>query len=162
WNAAALAVFAFVPPLLGMAARALRPELGNAELALPLLMRDVLPPWLGGLGLAALFAAEISTADAVLFMLSTSLAPELYQAFVNPPADDARLLHVGRWTAVGAGAAGTIVALLLPSVVEALKSFYGILTAALFVPLVAGLISSRPQAVHARVAVILAVVVYLA
>jgi SSS family solute:Na+ symporter len=71
-NAVALAVFAFVPAVFGMAMRAVEPGLGNPELALPRLTTDVLPPWLGGLALAALFAAEISTADAVLFMLSTT------------------------------------------------------------------------------------------
>jgi SSS family solute:Na+ symporter len=71
-NAAALAVFAFVPVLFGMTMRAVEPGLANPELALPRLTTEVLPPWLGGLALAALFAAEISTADAVLFMLSTS------------------------------------------------------------------------------------------
>jgi SSS family solute:Na+ symporter len=158
WNAVALAVFAFIPPLLGMAARVLHPHLVNSELALPLLMRsDALPPWLGGLGLAALFAAEISTADAVLFMLSTSLAQDLYRTFLNPGADDVLLLRVSRWTSFGAGCAGALLAVVLPSVVDALKSFYGILTAALFVPLVMGLLSDRPRAVHARGAVVLAV-----
>jgi SSS family solute:Na+ symporter len=162
WNAAALAAFAFIPPLLGMAARVLHPQLVNPELALPLLMRsDALPPWLGGLGLAALFAAEISTADAVLFMLSTSLAQDLYRTFLNPGADDALLLRVSRWTSFGAGCVGALLAVVLPSVVDALKSFYGILTAALFVPLVAGLLSDRPRAVHARAAVVLAVGTYL-
>jgi SSS family solute:Na+ symporter len=153
-NAAALALFAFVPPLLGMAMRVLRPGLANPELALPVLMRDVLPPWLGGLGLAALFAAEISTADAVLFMLSTSLAKDLYKSFLAPAADDQQLLRVGRWASLAAGGAGVVLAILLPSVVGALKAFYGILTAALFVPLVVGLATPRPTARQARSAVI--------
>jgi solute:Na+ symporter, SSS family len=157
WNALALAAFAFVPALLGMAARATRPGLSNPELALPALLAEVLPPWVGGLGLAALFAAEISTADAVLFMLSTSLSQDLYRTFVDPGADDARLLRVGRMTAVGAGTLGIAVALALPSVADALKAFYGIMTVALFVPLVWGLLDRRPGARVARVAVLAAV-----
>ena len=86
-NAAALAVFAFVPAIFGMAMRAVEPGLANPELALPRLTTDVLPPWVGGLALAALFAAEISTADAVLFMLSTSLSRDLFQAVLRPKAD---------------------------------------------------------------------------
>ena len=160
-NAAALALFAFIPPLLGMAARVLRPGLSNPELALPSLMTmpEALPPWLGGLALAALFAAEISTADAVLFMLATSLSQDLYKSFLNPSADDRRLLRVGRWTSVAAGALGVGLAILLPSVVDALKTFYGVLTATLFVPLLAGLLSSRPTARHARAAIALSLAV---
>jgi SSS family solute:Na+ symporter len=152
-NALALALFAFVPALLGMAMRAARPGLANPELALPMLLAEVLPPWIGGLGLAALFAAEISTADAVLFMLSTSLAKDLYKTFLRPDADDRRLLRVSRATSVAAGGAGVLLAILLPSVVDALRAFYGVMTLALFVPLVAGLASPRPTAGHAQAAV---------
>ena len=98
-----LGVFAFVPAVFGMAMRAVEPGLANPELALPRLTTDVLPPWVGGLALAALFAAEISTADAVLFMLSTSLSRDLYQAVLRPRATDAELLRVGRLAAVGGG-----------------------------------------------------------
>ena len=153
-NAAVLAVFAFVPAILGMATRALRPTLANPELALPTFMAELAPPWLGGLGLAALFAAEISTADAVLFMLSTSLSRDLFKAFLRPEADDATLLRVSRRAALGAGLLGVGLAILLPSVVDALKTFYGLLTAALFVPLLAGLLWPRATARGARLAVI--------
>lgn len=156
WNALALAAFAFVPALLGMAARATRPDLRNPELALPTLLAEVLPPWIGGLGLAALFAAEISTADAVLFMLSTSLSQDLYRTFVDPGADDARLLRVSRLTAVGAGIIGVALALALPSVADALKAFYGVMTVALFVPLLGGLLGRRAGARVARLAVVVA------
>jgi SSS family solute:Na+ symporter len=157
WNALALAAFAFVPATLGMAARATLPALANPELALPRLATDVLPPWLGGLALVALFAAEISTADAVLFMLSTSLSRDLYQAAIRPDADDASLLRVGRLAAAAGGLLGVALGLLLPSVATALTLFYGVMTASLFVPLLAGLFCSRPRAVHARWAVIAAV-----
>jgi len=156
-NAVALAVFAFVPALLGMAMRAAEPGLSNPELALPRLTTDVLPPWLGGLALAALFAAEISTADAVLFMLATSLSRDLFQALLRPKATDAELLRVGRLAAAGGGALGVLLALVLPSVASALKLFYGVMTAALFMPLVVGLLSRRPGAVHARVATLVSI-----
>ena len=152
-NALALALFAFVPVVFGMAMRAVEPGLANPELALPRLTMEILPPWLGGLALAALFAAEISTADAVLFMLSTSLSRDLFQAVLRPQASDAELLRVGRIAAVVGGALSVGLALLLPSVASALKLFYGVMTAALFVPLVVGLLSRRPGARHARVAI---------
>jgi SSS family solute:Na+ symporter len=155
-NAAALAVFAFVPALLGMAARATRPALAHHELALPALMADVLPGAVGALALAALFAAEVSTADAVLFMVSTSAARDLYHRFVDPGAADARLLRVARLVALGAGALGTAVAVLIPSVERALRTFYGVLTVALLVPLLVGLFSARATAAQARRAIVAA------
>ena len=138
--------------------RSVDPGLENFEMALPRLTMDVLPPWVGGLGLAALFAAELSSADAILFMLSTSLSRDLYQAVLRPGASDAQLLRVGRGAAVAGGVLGLALAMVLPSVVSALKIFYGIMTAALFVPLLVGLFSSRPGAGQARVAIVLSVV----
>ncbi|HLA79997.1 MAG TPA: sodium:solute symporter family protein, partial [Vicinamibacteria bacterium] len=159
-NSLALALFAFIPPLLGMATRALSPGLENQELALPtLLMSPALPPWLGALALAALFAAEISTADAVLFMLSTSLSKDLYKTFLAPSADDRELLRAGRWASVGAGALGVGLAMVLPSVVAALRAFYGMMTVALLVPLLGGLWLRRPGPVAARGAIATALLV---
>ncbi len=156
----ALALFAFIPPLLGMATRVLAPQLENRELALPtLLMSPALPPWLGALALAALFAAEISTADAVLFMLSTSLSKDLYKTFLAPNASDGDLLRVGRWASVGSGALGVGLAVILPSVVAALRAFYGMMTVALLVPLLGGLWLKRPGAAAARLAIVFALVV---
>jgi SSS family solute:Na+ symporter len=160
-NGAALAIFAVVPAVLGMATRALRPGLENPELALPVLLRDVVPPWLGALGLAALFAAEVSAIDAVLFMLATSLSKDLYKAFVAPDASEERLLRVSRLTVVGAGTVGVLLAVALPSVVAALKAFYGVMTAVLFVPLLAGLVLERATARQARRAVLLALGAWL-
>ena len=157
WNAAALFLFAWIPPLLGMSVRALRPTLSNPDLALPTLMAELLPLWLGGLLLGAVFAAEISTADAFLFMLSTSLSKDLYKSFVRPAASDARLLQVTRRTSVLAGLAGTALAILLPGVIAALTVFYSILTVALLVPLLAGLYWMRPRSIHAKTAILAAV-----
>ena len=98
------------------------------------------------------------SADAILFMLSTSLSRDLYQAVLRPEADDAQLLRVGRAAAVAGGVLGLVLALVLPSVMAALKLFYGIMTAALFVPLLVGLSRPAPEPGHARVAVVASVV----
>jgi SSS family solute:Na+ symporter len=162
WNGPALAAFAFVPALLGIAAAATRPGLPNPELALPVLLAEVLPPWLGAFGLAALFAAEVSTADAVLFMLSTSLGKDLYKTFLRPAASDADLLRVSRWTSVGAGLLGIVLAILLPSVVAALKGFYSLMAVALFAPVLVGLWARRPGPGHARAAIASALLAFFA
>ena len=143
FNALGLLLYAVVPVLLGMVSRVRFPGLESPELALPALLMDGLPPIVGTIGLAAVFSAEISTADAVLFMLTTSLAQDLYKRFVAPGASDAAVLRVSRITAVLAGALGTWLAILSPSVIGALSIFYTLLGVSLFVPVVAGLYVSR-------------------
>jgi solute:Na+ symporter, SSS family len=142
-NALFLVGFAFIPTLLGIVARAQHPGLVDAELALPTLLLHDLPPVVGALGLAAAFTTDVNTADAVLFMLSTSLAQDLYRGFVNRTATDAQVLRVARRAAVAGGALGISFAVVVPSVLDALTIFYTLLSVCLFVPIVAGLFLPR-------------------
>ncbi|MGH9766863.1 MAG: sodium:solute symporter family protein [Blastocatellia bacterium] len=142
-NALGLLAFAIIPVLMGIIARSQFPGLENRELALPTLLTGSLPFWLGGLLLGALFSAELSAADAVLFMLTTSLSKDLYKTFIRPDADDKSLLRVARLTSVGCGVIGAGLAIWFGSVIAALKIFYTLLAAALLLPLVSGLYSRR-------------------
>lgn len=150
--AVALMLFAVLPPTLGMVARAVAPGLENPETALPVILTEGVPAWVGLLGLAAVLSAEISSADAILFMLSTSLSRDLYKRFVNPEADDRQVLRVARGAAVAGGAGGVALAVLLPSVVDNLSIFYSLLGVSLFVPVVAGLHSRGPASGEALAA----------
>jgi solute:Na+ symporter, SSS family len=138
-NAVAQLAFAFVPALFGLVALARFPALTNSELALPTVLVHAVPPWLGLWALAAVFSAELSATDAILFMLSTSLAVDLYRTFIRPGVKSKRLLAVSRWTTVFAGCAGIALAIVLPSVIAAVSIFYSLLAVALFVPVVLGL-----------------------
>ena len=152
-NAAALFVYALMPTVLGMIAAVLHPGLPNRELALPtLFMRDV-PFWVGALGLAAVFSAEASAADAILFMLATSLSQDLYKRFVNPAATDRQVLLVARLASVAGGVLGVVVASLSKTIVDALSIFYTLLGVSLFVPIVAGLYMRRPRGGDALAAI---------
>ncbi|HWZ44547.1 MAG TPA: sodium:solute symporter family protein [Candidatus Saccharimonadales bacterium] len=138
-NSLAQAGFAFVPAVLGLCALAAYPHLGNPELALPTVVMKLLPPWLGIWALASIFSAELSATDAILFMLSTSVAVDLYKTFLNPQVTDRKLLSVSRAMAIVAGILGVLLAMLLPSVIAAVKIFYGLLAVSLFAPVVLGL-----------------------
>jgi SSS family solute:Na+ symporter len=142
-NAVVLLAYAIVPAFLGIAARALHPGLENQELALPTLLMQDVPPWVGAIGLAAVFSAEVSAADAILFMLSTSLSQDLYRRFLAPRASDARGLLVARGAAVLGGAVAVALAIVSPSVIGVLSVFYSLLGVSLFVPIVAGLYAPR-------------------
>jgi SSS family solute:Na+ symporter len=165
WGLAAAGVaqliFSFGPVLLGMAAHLLHPDLARRELALPTVLMSDLPTWLGTLGLAAVFSAEVSTCDAILFMLSTSLSQDLYKRSFNPDASPAMVLRVARLAALAGGALGMVLAMFLATVVDALAVFYSLLGAALLVPVVGAFLFPRAGARAAMAAIVCGVTTLL-
>jgi len=152
-QAVALLLFACIPMLMGLIAHSFAPDLANPDFAVPTVLTLGLPALLGALGLAAVFSAEVSSADAVLFMLSTSLSKDIYKRYVRPDATDAELLRMARIAAVVGGTFGVLLTLLLESVLQSIMIFYSILSVSLFVPVVAGLYSRRPGVPEALAAI---------
>jgi SSS family solute:Na+ symporter len=152
-NAAGLLAYALMPTLLGMAAQVLHPGLENRELALPMIFMNDVPFWVGALGLAAVFSAEVSAADAVLFMLATSLSQDLYKRFLRPSATDRQVLAVARVASVAGGALAVLVAFVSKTIIDALSIFYTVIAVSLFVPIVAGLYLRRPGPLDALAAI---------
>ncbi len=137
WNGVALMLFAFIPVALGLSARTLFPDLAK-DLALPTILSAV-PIGVGGFALAAVFSAELSAADAVLFMLSTSGARDFYKGLFRPDASDAQVLQAARLAAVLGGAVGFLLTFVFGTVLTALTMFYSVLVVSLFVPILGGL-----------------------
>ncbi len=162
WQAAVLLVYAFLPALLGMTAHSAFPNLANPELALPTVLKEMLPWWMGALLLGAVFSAELSASDAVLFMISTSLGKDLYKAAIHPAADDAAVLRATRWAAFASGGLGILLAISLPSVIDALTIYYSLLSVVLLVPFVAGLYLEFPTGTAALAAMIVSLAVFVA
>jgi SSS family solute:Na+ symporter len=152
-NAAGLLAYALVPTLLGMASQVLHPGLENRELALPMIFMNDVPFWVGALGLAAVFSAEVSAADAVLFMLATSLSQDLYKRFLRPSATDQQVLAVARLASVAGGTVAVLVAFVSKTIIDALSVFYTVIAVSLFVPILAGLYLRCPQTLDALAAI---------
>jgi SSS family solute:Na+ symporter len=148
-----LLVFAFAPPVIGMIAHVYDPGLANPEFAVPVVLTEGLPTVCGALGLAAVFSAELSSADTVLFMLSTSLSKDLYKRYAAPEASDAQVLRVARLAAVVGGVLGVLLAIVIPTVIDSLTVFYAVLGVSLFVPVAAGLYTRRPGVPEAMAAI---------
>lgn len=160
-QAVVLSLFAFIPPLFGMAARIAHPGLTNPNLVLPTVLIEQLPVTLGALTLAAVFSAEVSTCDALLFMLATSLSQDLYKRFLRPAATDAQLLRIARLAALAGGVGAVLFALWLPTVIDALRIFYALLVATLFVPIIGGLYTRRAGSPEALASIAAGIVTLL-
>ena len=161
-NGLALIAFAALPVILGMSARALHPGIGR-DLAFATIASDMTPA-IGALALAAVFSAEASAADAVLFMLATSGSRDLYRR-VRPGATDAELLRAARIAAVAGAAFGLALSAMHRSVIDALGTFYAVMVVTLFVPIIGGLFArttTRRQGLASLVGVPVLGLVYAA
>ena len=135
--------FAVIPVIIGMCAGACLPGLSRADLALPSAMKEMMPFFAASLALAGIFAAEVSTADTVLYMLAGSITNDIYKRFMNPGISDKNLLRLSRSVTIICGVVGVILALRLESIISALTIFYSLMSVSLSAPLLFGLFTSR-------------------
>lgn len=94
-TAVVVAPFGIFTALLGMAAKVRFPELANAKLALPTLMMN-LEPVSGGIVLASIMAAILSTVSPIILASGTMITKDIYQRVINPEASDSQVLYVSR------------------------------------------------------------------
>lgn len=140
-----LMVICFFPVILGMAGRALFPELEISSLVVPTIIRAMLPPVFSGFTLAAIIAAVVSTADSILTAATSHVVNDLYVRYVckdsmDDPAVQKKLLNISRVMTLVIGVISVVVALAIPSVLTVLNSSYTLFTAGVFSPVVAGLL----------------------
>lgn len=96
-TAIVVAPFGFLTALLGMAAKVKFPEIANAKLALPTLMMN-LHPIAGGIVLASIMAAILSTISPIILASGTMITKDIYQRVLKSEATDSQILQVSRLT----------------------------------------------------------------
>lgn len=141
WTAGIIIPFSFAVTIMGMGASVLFPQI-SAEQAFPTLIKEFLPPFIGGLILAALLSAVMSSADSCLLSASTILSIDIVGQF-RPSLKREQLLLLARWGIVFLGAGSFVLALTLKGVINALLFAYTIYTAGLIVPILAGFYKNR-------------------
>jgi len=85
--------------------------LGDPEAVFIALIQDMVNPWVGGILLAAVLAAAMSTADSQLIVASSALTEDLYRGFVRRDASETELVWTGRLTVVLVAAVAYVLAL---------------------------------------------------
>jgi SSS family solute:Na+ symporter len=140
--------FYFVSASLGLIALVLYPNIETDE-ALPTVVVNLMPIGVLGLVIAALLAVVMSTASSYLNSTAVVLTKDIYQPLKSSPISSARKLTIERATSVIVGAAATIFALSVPTIVDALLYSYSLWAPTIIVPLFAAVlfgIRSAPAA----------------
>jgi solute:Na+ symporter, SSS family len=101
WGAVLMIPIGFFCAIMGMAARVAHPNI-KAAMAMPKVIME-LHPVISGTTLAALWAADISTAISLLLGAATVFSQDIWKRFVNPDISDIKQLHLTRLAVVGFG-----------------------------------------------------------
>jgi len=141
WTAALIIPFALGVAVIGMGASALFPEIA-AEQAFPMVIKEILPSFLGGIVLAALLCAVMSSADTCLLSASTILTMDVIKP-LKPSLSQGKILLISRLGMVILGVIALVLAWCLGGVISSLLFAYTIYTAGLILPVIAGFYKDR-------------------
>lgn len=134
---------AFAGAFLGMAARIYFPEV-EAEMGLPLLLREVLPVGIKGIVVAAYFSAIMSTADSCLMAASGNFVNDIFGKYIS--ADDNRkVIRFSQIFTLLIGIVSVTIAFMFESVLNIILHAYSFMVGGLVVPTLFALFSKKPN-----------------
>jgi len=140
WTAGLIIPITFAVTLMGMGAAVLFPGIA-AEQALPMVISEVFSPLIGGIVLAALLCAMMSSADTTLLSAGTILTVDIIGGFRSSERNN--ILPRSRWLIIALGIISLVVALLLKGIISALLFAYTVYTCGVILPVMAGFFKNR-------------------
>ncbi|MEW1910879.1 sodium:solute symporter [Kitasatospora sp. NPDC085895] len=142
-------VYGLAGAVIGMATKALHPQLAGADSAFATIVKTTLPTGVKGLVLAAALSAMMSTASGALIASATVANNDIWQWLrtrggrVRPQGDDHDEVGSNRLAIIVLGAVSIGLACLLDDVLAALTVAYNLLVGGLLVPILGGLVWRR-------------------
>lgn len=144
-----LGLFAKVAVVQGLIGGA---ETIDAELGLPLLLKNVLPVGVVGLLLSAYFSAIMSTADSCLMAASGNIVTDLLGKMFRLTAD--AQLRMSQLTTLLGGALAIYIALQMQNVLALMLLSYSFMVSGLFIPIMGALFWKKSSANGAFIAML--------
>lgn len=149
--------------LIGVLARPVMPGIEIADKVMPTLTLEVLPPVLAGIVLAAPMAAIMSTVNALLMLVSSTVVKDVYLNFINPKATDKQIKNRSFWVTTIIGLAVVLLSLSPPDLLIMLNLFaFGGLESAFLWAVVFGLYWKKANKYGAISSMIVGLVLYIA
>jgi len=108
----------FVSALLGVIAKTMFPD-ATPAMALPMTIMS-LNPFLAGITLAALWAADVSTACSLLLSSATLFSQDIYKKFIDPTVSEKKFLIVTKASVLILGVLTLILAMTISGIISTL------------------------------------------
>ena len=168
WHAKASMIFAsglkmLIPVLVlfpGMLAIIEFPHLKDGDEALPMMIKEILPPGLIGLMFSAFFAGMMSSVDSILNSTATLFTKDIYEPFIKKDATDKHYLNVGKITTLVILLIGVItspISSLYPGIYVAIQTFLSFFQGPLFAILLLGIFWKKTTAMGGLSALVLGI-----
>lgn len=137
-----LIIISFFPVIVGIGAKACCPELSDASLAIPYIVKEIFPIGVGAIILAALLAAIMSTADSLLTAGTAHIVKDFWIEIIysGKKIDEKKMLVLSRISTLALGFIALAIALSIPVIIDALIYSYTMYTAGVCIPVLGGVL----------------------
>lgn len=126
-------IMAFTGVFLGMCGRAVFPT-AEAEMALPMLIRDMLPIGVTGIVISSYFSAIMSTADSCLMASSGNFVNDILERYFMPNLSAKKSIRLSMLATLIIGTLAVWLAAQFTTVLDAILYAYAFMVSGLFVP----------------------------
>jgi solute:Na+ symporter, SSS family len=121
--------------ILGLSVSAQVQQVG-AERVLPIVISEMLPAGIKGIAIAGMIAAAMSTFDSTINAGASYFVKDIFQARINPDADETLLVRMSRLSSVVIALIGFVLSMVVPSIDYIWNFINASLLAGMFLPLV--------------------------
>jgi len=142
WSGVISAPFFFISGSLGLIALQLNPNI-SSNLALPGVVKLVLPIGLSGLVISGVISIVMSSADSFLNASSVALVQDVLKPLRHKPFTERQALNIVRLTTLITGGLALLFAFMIPNVLDILIAAYNYWAPTVLVPLVAVLLGKK-------------------
>lgn len=143
-------------PIIGLCARVLYPNLSDPDSAFTVMATGVLPPVVGAIVLVALFAAVMSTMDAMFLNITGAVVRDFYDQFLGKKPSQKFLLRASILTTLATAVIAYLFTLRATGAIAMIGSMSTGLLGASFSVVVVGGLYSKKMTTQAAIAAILA------
>jgi len=136
----------------------------KGDTAYSYMFKELLPPYLWGIMLAALCGAVMSSFNSGLNSASTIFTVDLYKKYINAEASEKKVVAVGRWSTAAivviACLWAPIIYLFPEGVFHYIQEFWGFVTPGIVASFLVGMIVKKAPAIASKTAMILGAPIY--
>lgn len=126
-------IMSFTGVFLGMCARVMFPE-AESEMAMPMLIRDILPIGVTGIVIAAYFSAIMSTADSCLMASSGNFVNDIVERYFARSISTKTSIRLSMLATLIIGVSAVTLAAQFATVLNAILYAYSFMVSGLFIP----------------------------